>query len=136
MHGRRGQLLRVWEGMGGGQGGVGMRVLGDHHDHHGVVGQDPRGVGGHVGGLGHAMVVRALGGVTVLAGGGRAMAAPQAAAGRVFRFATTAGARVGPTPFYRAARRGLLSPANGAARAFVVATPFAFAPGRPTAPTP
>lgn len=91
MHGRCGQLLRVREGMSGRHGRV--WVLGHHHYHHGVVRQDARRVGGHVGRLGHAVVVRALGGgVAVLAGGSGTVAAPQAAAGGVLRFATAAGA--------------------------------------------
>lgn len=68
MHGTCGHLLRVRENVSGCH--VGMWVLWDHHNHHGVVRQDARRVGRHVGRLGHAVMMRALGGgVAVLAGG-------------------------------------------------------------------
>lgn len=135
MHGGRGQLLRVREAVGGRHGRV--RVLGHHHHHHGVVGQDAWRVGGHVRGLGHAVVMRALGGgVAVLAGGGGSVAAPQAAAGGVLGFAAAAGARVGPAGFSAPAGGGLLPSAHGAARAFTAAASLAFAPRRSAAPAP
>lgn len=69
MHGSCRHRLRVLKAVGGCHGRVWM--LGYHHHHHGVVWQDSRRVGGHVGRLGYAVMMRALGGgVAVLAGGG------------------------------------------------------------------
>lgn len=137
MHGRRGHLLRVGEGVSRGHGRV--CVLGDHHHHHGVVGQDAGGVRRHVRRrrLGHAVVVRALGGgVAVLAGRRRAVAAPQAAAGGILGFAAAAGPRVAPTAAAVDARGRLLPSAHGAARTFGAAAPLALAPRRAAAPAP
>lgn len=115
----------------------GVRVLGHHHHHHGVVRQDPWRVGGHVGRLGHAVMMRPLrGGVAVLAGGGRAVSTPQAAARGVFRFAATAGARVPAGVSTAAGRGGLLPSAHDAARTFTAAAPLALTSRGAAASTP
>lgn len=134
MHGGCGHLLCVRESVSGCHGRV--WVLGYHHHHHGVVWQDTWRVGGHVG-LGHAVMMRALGGgVAVLAGGGRTVAAPQAAASGVLRFTATAGAGVGPSGLYTPGRGGLLSSAHGAAGAFTGAASLTLASCRTAASAP
>lgn len=137
MHGRRRHLLRMGEGVRRGHGWVRVRVLGDHHDHHGVVRQDAWGVRRHVWRrwLGHAVVVWALGGgVAVLAGRRWAVAAPQAAAGGVLWFAAAARTRVTPATTFPWGR--LLPSTHRAAGTFGAAAALALASRRAAAPTP
>lgn len=89
MHGGCGHLLSMRQSVSCGHGRVWM--LGNHHHHHRVVWKDAGWIGRHVRRLGHAVMVRPLGGgVAVLTGGSGAMAAPQATAGGVLGFAAAA----------------------------------------------
>lgn len=135
VHGGCGHLLRVWKSVSGRHGRV--RVLRYHHHHHGVVRQDTRRVRRHVRRLGHAVMMRPLGGgVAVLAGGRRTVAAPQAAAGGVFGFAAATGARVSPAAFSAPTRGGFLPAAHSAAGTFSAAAPLALASCRAAASAP